>query len=76
VFIKEFGAAPSDVVEELRLDQARALLLDAHASVEGVAAAVGFGSADSFRRAFSRKFGVSPSAYRVPFQSGNSASPV
>jgi len=70
VFTETFGAPPSSVVLELRLDQARALLLEAHASVEGVASAVGFGSADSFRRAFSRRYGVSPSAYRVPFQAG------
>ena len=66
-FKSAFGATPADVVESLRLDQARELLMDPHASVQNVASAVGFGNPDSFRRAFVRRFGVAPSGYRGQF---------
>ncbi len=71
IFAGSFGASPAEVVEDLRLDQARLLLLESGALVENVARAVGFSSADSFRRAFSRKFGVSPKQFRAPFRSAD-----
>ena len=67
LFSEAFGSSPAEVVEGLRLDEARTLLSSPHATVASVASAVGFTSADSFRRAFARRFGVSPSSYRAPF---------
>jgi transcriptional regulator GlxA family with amidase domain len=65
-----FGATPADFVEKLRLDEARRRL-GAHgrspASVATVADSVGFASADAFRRAFERRFGLSPRSYRRRF---------
>lgn len=66
-FRKAFGTSPADYVDSLRLDEARTLLSVPHASIEEIAAAVGFGSSDVFRRAFVRRFGISPSSYRGPF---------
>ncbi len=66
-FRKAFTISSADYVETLRLDEARTLLSSSTAGVEEVASAVGFKSADVFRRASSRKFGVSPSRYREPF---------
>lgn len=67
LFKEALGASPADFVESLRLDEARVLLSTPNVSIKGVAAAVGFQSADAFRRSFSRRFGISPSGYRTPF---------
>jgi transcriptional regulator GlxA family with amidase domain len=66
-FKQVFGGTPAAFVERLRLDEARRLLSSETASIEGVADSVGFASADSFRRAFERRFGVSPTGYRARF---------
>jgi transcriptional regulator GlxA family with amidase domain len=66
-FKREFGSTPASFVEGLRLDEARRLLTSDSVSVDGVAGAVGFGSADSFRRAFERRFGITPTGYRGRF---------
>jgi transcriptional regulator GlxA family with amidase domain len=36
-------------------------------TIEGIAAPVGFRSADAFRRAFERRFGITPTNYRRQF---------
>ena len=61
---------PGEFVEKLRLDEARLRLMSSGSTIEGVADSVGFGSADSFRRAFERRFGVAPSVYRGRFATG------
>ncbi len=63
-----FEVTPGDYVERLRLDEARVLLTDGRATIETIAAAVGFQSPDTFRRAFERRFGINPSAYRTTFR--------
>ena len=65
-FRATFGATPASFVEDLRLDEARWCLTQ-DASIERVAASVGYRSDDAFRRAFQRRFGVSPSDYRTHF---------
>lgn len=66
-FRKAFATSPADFVEALRLDEGRILLSESQGSIEEIASAVGFSSSDVFRRAFARRFGVSPSGYRAPF---------
>jgi transcriptional regulator GlxA family with amidase domain len=66
-FREHFGETPAAYVERLRLEEARRRLEEGEAAVEQVALAVGFRSADVFRRAFERSFGVSPSTYRHTF---------
>ena len=68
-----FGTSPAAFVEALRLDEARQRLVSARRSIEATAASVGFRSADSFRRAFERRFGIAPSAYRSRFETGSTA---
>jgi transcriptional regulator GlxA family with amidase domain len=68
VFRDAFGSSPGEFVEKLRLAEARRLLHERRAKVADVAEAVGFASADSFRRAFERRLGISPSQYRSHFQ--------
>ena len=65
LFQDAYGASPAEVVETLRLDESRVLLSNPHATVSGVAATVGFSNPDSFRRAFTRHFGIAPSSYRL-----------
>jgi transcriptional regulator GlxA family with amidase domain len=66
-FKKTFGVPPGNFVESLRLDEARHRLAKNKATIEQVASSVGFNSAKAFRRAFERRFGVSPSRYRSLF---------
>jgi len=66
-FAAIFGCAPARYVEDLRMSEARRMLSQDGASIQRVAAAVGFASADVFRRAFERRFGLSPSDYRERF---------
>lgn len=62
-----FGVTPAEFVQELRLDEARWLLVNSGSSMERVAADVGYRSDDTFRRAFERQFGVAPGEYRKRF---------
>ena len=66
-FKEVFGATPAVFVEEMRLGEARRRLATSHNSIESVAVSVGFNSADAFRRAFERRFNVTPSSYRTRF---------
>jgi len=66
-FKEQFGSSPATFVETLRLNEARRRLADGETSIESVAESVGFRGPDSFRRAFERRFRVSPSKYRRSF---------
>jgi len=61
-------------VEKLRMDEARARLAIPRSTVQNVAESVGFKNRFVFSRAFERRFGLSPNAYRQSSQS--SAKPV
>jgi len=60
---------PAQFVEKLRMDEARARLAIPRSTVQIVAESVGFKNRFVFSRAFERRFGVSPNAYRQSFQS-------
>jgi transcriptional regulator GlxA family with amidase domain len=64
----ELGESPAALVQRLRLDEARRRLLEPAATVDLTATSLGFQSADVFRRAFERRFGLNPSAYRERFK--------
>lgn len=66
-FKNTFGVTPANFVETLRLDEARERLAARNTTIEQVGFSVGFQSAKAFRRAFERRFGVSPGAYRNRF---------
>lgn len=74
-FTQVFGETPGDRVEVLRLDAAREHLTTTGAPVDAIAATVGFRSNDAFRRAFDRRFGLSPTEYRKRFSPSNSCHP-
>ena len=66
-FRRVFGMTPAEQVEVLRLDAARDHLTASTANVGSIASAVGFRSDDAFRRAFDRRFGLSPTDFRRRF---------
>jgi transcriptional regulator GlxA family with amidase domain len=69
----QLGESPAALVKRLRLDESRQRLLESGATVAQVGDAVGFASADVFRRAFEAAFGVNPTAYRERFRQARRA---
>lgn len=67
VFTKQVGRSPARFVERVRVDAARRSLEDSATGIERVANDVGFGTAETMRRAFLRQLGVGPAAYRERF---------
>lgn len=66
LFAAELDTTPARFVEDTRLDHAQALLNSGHGVTE-TAGLVGFGSAETMRRRFAARLGVSPSQYRARF---------
>jgi transcriptional regulator GlxA family with amidase domain len=67
-FAEEVGTTPARWVEGVRVEAARLLLETTDRPVDAVAAASGFGSAETLRRAFLRHLRVAPSDYRKRFR--------
>jgi transcriptional regulator GlxA family with amidase domain len=66
-FKRAFGVSPAAFVETARLNEAQRRLADSARSIDRVAASLGYRSSHVFRRAFERRFGISPSLYRSRF---------
>ncbi|MGB8403899.1 MAG: DJ-1/PfpI family protein [Mycobacterium sp.] len=66
LFASELDTTPAKFVERVRLDHAKALMDGGH-SVEQAARAAGFGSAETMRRTFVARLGISPKHYRDRF---------
>jgi len=64
LFTRRLGETPAKYVERRRLDRAAYLVAVTEASLIDIGLAVGFGSAETFSRAFRRRFGVPPRDYR------------
>ncbi|TVX96477.1 helix-turn-helix domain-containing protein [Cohnella terricola] len=64
LFKEVTGDNLSDYIERVRMDRAGQLLKEYGHTIDEIAALVGYNSSHSFRRAFKRVIGVSPSAYR------------
>jgi transcriptional regulator GlxA family with amidase domain len=73
IFTRELAVTPARYVERARVEAARQWLEDSRAGLDEIAAACGFGSAETLRRAFQRLLRVSPSAYRETFARAESA---
>ena len=65
-FKKASGSNFYGFVESLRLEEALRRLRDTRATIKEIAYEVGYRNVQSFRRAFKRVFGISPSSYREP----------
>lgn len=64
IFKNVTGSNLSDYLEKVRLDRASELLKENTHTIDDIASLVGYNSSHSFRRAFKRVMGVSPSVYR------------
>lgn len=58
------GMAPYAYVIQMRLDRARSLLVDTNLAIKHIAADCGFADQSHLTRQFSRRFGVTPAAFR------------
>jgi transcriptional regulator GlxA family with amidase domain len=67
VFTRELGNTPSHYVLQMRAEAARRQLESTDQGLKQIAAACGFGSTDSMRRAFLRAVGTTPHKYRRQF---------
>ncbi|OBA60470.1 transcriptional regulator [Mycobacterium sp. 1100029.7] len=67
VFTDEVGEAPGQYVERVRTEAARRQLEQTDDTVVAIAARCGFGTAETMRRNFIRRIGVSPDQYRRTF---------
>ena len=67
LFQQDVGKTPARHIEDLRLEVARRQLELTTLSLEEVADASGFASAETLRRMFRRRLGVTPGQYRASF---------
>ncbi|WP_042382236.1 GlxA family transcriptional regulator [Streptacidiphilus melanogenes] len=67
IFRTELGTTPAAYVEAARVEAARARLESTDDTLERIAAACGFNTADTLVRAFQRKLGTTPTEYRRRF---------
>lgn len=64
LFSQEYGETISSFIERLRMEKACEFIRNSEMKIEDIAQAVGYSSANSFRRVFKRVFGVLPTEYR------------
>src|SRR6185312_17427781 len=69
LFTEEVGESPGRYVEQVRVECARRSLESTSDTLDVIAAACGFGTAETLRRAFHRRLGVAPDSYRQRFRS-------
>jgi transcriptional regulator GlxA family with amidase domain len=67
-FRREVGVTPAAYVEAVRVERAVQMLQTTSAGADQIAAACGFGTAETLRRAFRRRMGVTPGEYRDRFR--------
>ena len=63
-FLRETGKSPGQAIRELRLKEAAELLRTTREPIREIVERCGFSTPFSFSRAFRRRFGVSPRAFR------------
>ncbi len=71
-FRAEIGEPVGRHIERLRVEAARQVLETESVGLSSVASRCGFGTAETLRRAFHRRLGISPDAYRRQFTSAGS----
>lgn len=64
LFADHLGTSPAAYAEGARLAKAKTLLRHTRTPIKGVAQAVGYENVHHFSRAFSRRFGLPPGAFR------------
>jgi transcriptional regulator GlxA family with amidase domain len=67
LFREQVGESPGRYVERVRVEAARQLLESERTGLGDIARRCGFGTAETLRRSFHRRLGLSPDAYRRRF---------
>ena len=67
VFKKATGKTPTHYLETIRLDRAREILATSNENLDHIASLCGFRREDRLRKAFIRRFKMTPSQYRLHF---------
>jgi len=67
LFAKKTGETPYDYLTKIRIEKAKAYLLQSTYSIEEIAYSVGFNSLQRFSELFKKRVGVSPLNYRKKF---------
>lgn len=67
-FLDEFGMTPSAWLENARCERAKSLLLDTALPMKSIAWRAGFSSDEQMRKVFSRRYALTPTAYRARFK--------
>lgn len=65
LFKKQVGINVSAYLEQIRIDHAEQLLVEPSLTIDEIATSIGYANSDSFRRAFRRVRGISPSQFRT-----------
>ncbi|MHB1537874.1 MAG: GlxA family transcriptional regulator [Solirubrobacteraceae bacterium] len=73
VFAEQIGVTPARYVQSLRVERAKLLLQSGDRTPGEIAAACGFGTVETMRRAFVRATRVNPGVYRERFRSPSRA---
>lgn len=73
LFKKQLGMNFSVYLERVRIEHAEELLSGTNQTIDEIACQIGYANSDSFRRAFRRVRGVSPSQFRDRTEEGASA---
>ncbi len=63
-FRKSFGCSPREMLQRLRMEHAKSLLLESSLSIKEIAVRVGYFEQHNFNRMFHRYTGVAPSTWR------------
>jgi transcriptional regulator GlxA family with amidase domain len=71
-FLRQVGLTPGKYIEEIRFEAARQEITRAGQTVAGAAQLSGFKNAETLRRLFIRKLGMTPSSFRVQHSGRNS----
>jgi transcriptional regulator GlxA family with amidase domain len=74
-FTEQIGVSPAQYVAAVRVEAARRQLEATSLTVDSIAQRCGFGSAETMRRTFARRLGVSPDQYRRRFRTGDAPHP-
>lgn len=69
-FAEQVGRSILQEIHRCRLERARLLLLDTDLPLKAVASRSGFGDAEQLRRAFQRRYGEAPGAFRLRQRAG------
>lgn len=64
LFREEIGVKFVDYLSQVRLEYAKALLVETHSSVQDIAIQVGYTNSMTFIRGFKKSFGMTPGDYR------------